>query len=196
MTKTTRLLLALAAGAAALPVATSAGAQQLAHADRAAAHAPTIPSGTSVPVTLDQNVSVKSDNVGNTFDAHVTRDVVVDGQVAIPAGAPAQVKLVQSSDNKDAATLRLMSVQVNGQTRSVATQDARADTQHGGLSTAKRTGVGAAAGAVIGAVTGLGVVKGALVGAGGGLAWGLLDKNRQVDRGTPLMFSLERSVRM
>jgi hypothetical protein len=196
MTNTTRLLLALAAGAAALPVATSAGAQQLAHADRAAAHAPTIPSGTGVPVTLDQNVSVKSDNVGNTFDAHVTRDVVVDGQVAIPEGAPAQVKLVQSSDNKDAATLRLMSVQVNGRTHPVATEDARADTRHGGLSTAKRTGVGAAAGAVVGAVTGLGVVKGALVGAGGGLAWGLLDKNRQVDRGTPLMFSLERSVRM
>ncbi len=47
----------------------------------------------------------------------------------------------------------------------------------------ERTAVGAAAGAVVGAITGAGVLKGAIVGAGGGLAWSLLDKNREVTTG-------------
>jgi hypothetical protein len=79
--------------------------------------------------------------------------------------------------------------------RTVTTENARADTEKDRAGTAKKTGIGAAAGAVIGAVTGVGVLKGAVLGAGGGLAWGLLSgRDREVDRGTQLEFELSESV--
>ena len=157
----------------------------------------TIPKGTDIPVTLDEDVPIEEDRIGETFDATVTRDVEVDGEVVIVAGSPAQVKLVRRDDKGDAATLRLTKVHVDGDMRSVTTADAKADTERNGLSTAEKTAAGAAAGVVVGAVTGASVLEGAIVGAGGGLAWGLLDKSgRQIDDDTPLRFSLEKELEL
>jgi hypothetical protein len=155
----------------------------------------TIPKGTDIPVTLDEDIPVESDRVGDSFTARVTRDVVVDGEVVIVAGSPAEVKLVKSPENAEAATLRLTKVHVDGDMRRVSTDVAKTDADEAGLSTTKKTAVGAAAGAVVGAITGAGVLEGAIVGAGGGLAWGLLDgSDRQVDDETPLRFSLEKDL--
>jgi hypothetical protein len=155
----------------------------------------TIPKGTDIPVTLDEDIPVESDRVGDTFEARVTRDVKVDGEVVIVAGSPAEVKLVRAPDNAEAATLRLTKVHVDGDMRRVSTDVAKADTDRAGLNTAEKTAVGAAAGAIVGAVTGAGVLEGAIVGAGGGLAWGLLDKSgREVKDDTPLRFSLEKDL--
>ena len=151
-----------------------------------------IPPGTNIPVTLKEDVPIERDRFGDTFDAKVARDVVVNGKVVIPAGAPAKVKLVESSEKAHAATVRLSDVQVNGEMRDVTGSDAQADTEKSGLSTGEKTAVGAAAGAVVGAVTGAGVLEGAVVGAGGGLAWGLLsDRGNKIDDGTTLKFELE-----
>jgi len=151
-----------------------------------------IPPGTNIPVTLNEEIPIERDRFGDTFDAKVSRDVVVNGKVAIPAGAPAKVKLVESSEKANAATVRLSDVQVNGEMRDVTGSDARADTEKSGMSTGEKTAVGAAAGAVVGAVTGAGVLEGAVVGAGGGLAWGLLsDRGSKIDDGTTLRFELE-----
>jgi hypothetical protein len=158
--------------------------------------APAIPSGTDIPVTLDENIPVTRDHIGDTFQGHITRDVKVDGRVALVADTPVEVKLVEQSGGPKAATLRLVKVNVNGEMKRVQADVAKADTDERGLNTAKKTGVGAAAGAIVGAVTGVGVLKGAIVGAGGGLAWGLLDGNqpREVKDDTPLRFSLERDL--
>jgi len=153
-----------------------------------------LPRGTDIPVTLDQDIPIKSDRVGESFDAHVTRDVTANGKVVIQQGAPAQVKLVQSPGKSDAATLQLSKIRVDGQMRDVATENAKTDTEKSGLDMKERTAVGAAAGAVVRAVTGAGVLKGAIVGAGGGLAWSLLDKNREVQDGTKLSFSLQKDL--
>jgi hypothetical protein len=154
-----------------------------------------IPRGTDIPVTLDEDVPISSDNIGDSFEASVTRDVVVDGEVVIVAGSPAEVRLVRSGEKNDAATLRLTKVHVDGDMRSVASDEAKADTDRERLGTKEKTAVGAAAGAVVGAVTGAGVLEGAIVGAGGGLAWGLLDKTgREVKDDTPLRFSLEEDL--
>jgi hypothetical protein len=110
-----------------------------------------IPRGTDIPVTVDQNIPVKREKFGESFDAHVTRDVTVNGKIVIPQGAPAQVKLVESAEKSDAATLQLSKVRVNGEMRDVATENAKTDTQKSGLDTKERTAVGAAAGAVVGA---------------------------------------------
>ena len=157
----------------------------------------TIPRGTDIPVTLDEDVPIEQDRVGDTFEAHVTRDVKVKGEVVIAAGSPAEVKLVKSPEKADAATLRLTGINVDGEMRSVNTEAAKPDSDESGLSTGEKTAVGAAAGAVVGAVTGAGVLEGAVVGAGGGLAWGLLDEQgREVPDDTPLKFSLEEELEL
>lgn len=154
-----------------------------------------IPAGTDIAVTLEDKIPVERDRIGDTFDARVERDVLVGGEVAIPAGAPARVKLVESSERSNAASLRLSEIEVNGEMRQVEVSDARADTERSGMSTGERTAVGAAAGAVVGAVTGVGVLEGAVVGAGGGLAWGLLsDRGREIDDGTTLRFELQEEL--
>jgi HAMP domain-containing protein len=157
---------------------------------------PAIPSGTDIPVTLDENIPVTRDHIGDTFQGHITRDVKVDGRVALVADTPVEVKLVEQSGGPKSATLRLVKVNVNGDMRRVQADVAKADTDERGMGTGKKTGVGAAAGAIVGAVTGVGVLKGAIVGAGGGLAWGLLDGNqaREVKDDTPLRFSLEQDL--
>ncbi len=157
----------------------------------------TIPAGTDIPVTLDEDVPIEQEHIGDTFEAHVTRDVTVKGEVVIPAGTPAEVKLVESPEKKGAATLRLARINLDGDMRSVSTDVAKPDTDERGLGTGEKTAVGAAAGAVVGAVTGAGVLEGAIVGAGGGLAWGLLDeRGREVPDDTSLRFSLEKKVEM
>ena len=126
--------------------------------------------------------------------AHVTRDVVVNGKVAVPQGAPAEVKLMPSEEQANSATLQLSKLEVGGRMRQVNTSSARADAEEK-LGTGKKTAIGAAAGAVVGAVTGAGVIKGAVVGAGGGLAWGLLSHSaKRVEDDTHLKFQLQQKV--
>ena len=153
-----------------------------------------IPRGTDIPVTVDQDIPIKREKLGESFDAHVSRDVTVNGKVVIPEGTPAKVKLVESPEKADAASLQLSQIRLNGEMRDVTTEDAKADTGKPGLDTKERAAAGAAAGAVVGAVTGLGVLEGAIVGAGGGLAWSLLDKNRVVEDGATVRFSLQEEV--
>jgi hypothetical protein len=162
-----------------------------------AAMALTIPAGTDIPVTIDEGITLKADQVGNIFPAHVTRDVVVDGSVAIPGGAPANVILIASDGKPGAATLRLARVSIDGTMRRIETDVAHADGSQSGLNTAKKTGIGALAGGVLGVVTGGGLLRGAVVGAGGGLAWGLLSHGtRRVEPDTQLLFPLSASVRV
>jgi hypothetical protein len=154
----------------------------------------TVPSGTSIPITLDQDIPVDRNRFGETFSAHVTRDVVVNEKVVVPQGAPAEVKLLPSDQKANSATLELSKLEVGGHMRDVSSSSARADTDEK-LGTGKKTAIGAAAGAVVGAVTGAGVIKGAVVGAGGGLAWGLLTHGgNRVKDDTHLSFQLQKDV--
>jgi hypothetical protein len=170
--------------AAAVGLGLAFGPQPARFAERAV----DIPPGTSIPITLDQDIPVKQDQFGREFPAHVTRDVTIDSKVTIPEGTPGSVKLVPSSEKSDNVTLRLVELRVNGETQSVKTGDARPDTERSHHGLGEKTGIGAAAGAVVGAITGAGIVKGAVVGAGGGLAWGLLGGGKQIGRDTRVEF--------
>jgi hypothetical protein len=201
MKRTIGAALAALAASATLSIATAqsqAGRVEVAQRDFEATEpmATTVPSGTDIPVTLDEDIPVTRAHMGDTFQGHLTRDLKVGGRVALVADTPVEVKLVEQTGGAKAATIRLVKVNVNGDVRRVQTDVAKADTDERGLSTAKKTGIGAAAGAIVGAVTGAGVLKGAIVGAGGGLAWGLLDGDqaRVVKDGTALRFSLERDL--
>ncbi len=194
MTVVRWITLTALAGAFALPAPAGAQEVEVARAERSNSAA-RIPAGTDIPVTLSQDVTVTEANLDETYEAEVTRDVVVDGEVAIREGAPAEVRLVRTEGNEEQATLRLSQVQIDGEMETVTTENARADTEKDRAGTGKKTGIGAAAGAVIGAVTGAGVIKGAIIGAGGGLAWGLLSgRDREVGRGTQLEFELAETV--
>ncbi|HET8623309.1 MAG TPA: hypothetical protein VFM14_07090 [Gemmatimonadales bacterium] len=188
-------LTALAGALTVAPAAAVAQEEVEVAAGPASVSAIAIPAGTDILVTVNQDITIDEKHLNDTYEAQVTRDVVVDGRVAIRQGAPAMVRLVRSEENAEQATLRLSQVQLAGEMRSVTTENARADTEKDRSGTAKKTGIGAAAGAVIGAVTGVGVIKGAILGAGGGLAWGLLGgRDREVGRGTQLEFELSESV--
>ena len=157
-----------------------------------------IPSGTEIPVTIDENVEIKRDQIGNSLAAHVTRDVMVDGLIGIPSDAAAELSLVENQEG-GSASFRLIRISIKGTLRTVRTDVGRADAADHGLSTGKKTGIGAAAGGLIGLVAGggSGLLKGALVGAGGGLAWGLLDKGgRRVEEGSTLAFTLMDPIRI
>ena len=187
-------LMACAAGAAAAQETGQLSVAENLPGDR---RDPMIPSGTDIPVTLDEDIPIERDRMGDTFEGHISRDVDVGGETALVGGAPVEVKLVEGPDGKT-ATLRLTKVHVNGDMVNVSTAPAEADTEERGLSTTQKTGAGAVAGAIVGAVTGAGVLEGAVVGAGGGLAWGLLDGDqaRKVDDDTPLRFSLQEDVEL
>jgi len=184
-------------GAGRISLAALVGLQLIGWTGRLDGPALTIPPGTDIPVTIDENVALKQDQFGNTFSAHVTRDVLVDGRLAIPGGTPAEVALVESEETRGAASFRLVRMSIAGEMRPVRTDVARADATRSGLGTGKKTGIGAIAGGVLGLVTGGGLLKGAIVGAGGGLAWGLLDhRTERVEHDTRLLFSLRDPVQV
>ncbi|MFO7324393.1 MAG: glycine zipper 2TM domain-containing protein [Pseudomonadota bacterium] len=61
----------------------------------------TVPAGTEVPVALVTGLSTKTAKVGQTVEARVASDVLVDGRTAIPAGltvAGSVVEVVSGSD--------------------------------------------------------------------------------------------------
>lgn len=157
-----------------------------------------IPSGTEIPVTIDENVEIKRDQIGNSLAAHVTRDVMVDGLIGIPSGAAAELALVENQEG-GSASFRLIRISIAGSLRPVRAEIGRAEAPHHGLNTGQKTGIGAAAGGLIGLIAGggSGLLKGAVVGAGGGLVWGLLDKGgRRVEQGSTLAFTLIDPIRI
>lgn len=67
----------------------------------AASQSITVPAGTEVPVALVAALSSKSAKVGQTVQARVTNNVMVDGRTAIPQGlivAGSVIKVVSGSD--------------------------------------------------------------------------------------------------
>ncbi|HKG21301.1 MAG TPA: peptidoglycan-binding protein [Blastocatellia bacterium] len=180
----------------------------------------TVPAGTVIPLTMDTYLSSDSSGVGDRFTATVSRDVVIDRQVAVPSGAKVEghVTSVNRSDRRSqAGTIgiafdRLIlsnrdSIAVDG-TLTTLDESARRqienadseDNVEGGSRTRKAVvfiGGGAGAGAVIGAVAG--GAKGAAVGAGVGAVLGtigvLLSKGEkaEVAPGTEFGMMVERS---
>jgi hypothetical protein len=148
-------------GALALPVLASA--------------AESVPSGTTISVTIDQSVSSKDAKVGQTVTGTVSKDVTSGGQVIIPKGSAAKLSVsgVQASGRLATPAklwLRLRSVTVHGKTYDVATSSAGKTLGGKGKRDTAFIGGGAGAGALIGALAGGG--KGAAIGAAAGAGAG------------------------
>jgi hypothetical protein len=134
-----------------------------------------IPAPTSMVVRLIDAIDSEKAKEGDTFAASLDQPIAIDGQVVLPAGTDVKVKLVQAKQSgkltgKTELTVSLWSLNLNGKTIEIDTQEITEASASRGAKTAKVAGGAAAVGAVIGAVAGGG--KGAAIGAGAGAAGG------------------------
>ena len=134
-----------------------------------------LPAGTNIVVRMIDGVDSEQNRVGQTFAASLDEPVMLDGNVVIPRGADAVIKLADSKESgkltgRTELTLDLVSVKVNGRMVDVNTQTVSRESSSRGARTAKVAGGTAAVGAIIGAIAGGG--KGAAIGAGAGAAAG------------------------
>jgi hypothetical protein len=185
-----------------------------------------VPSGTQISVRTDQAINVKGDNnntnnsnnpnnnypnssTSSTYNGEqlypgtVATDVMdSQGRVAIPAGSPVQLAVINTSDKQ--LTLDLRSVTVNGQSFSIYSDDTSAagSNKNGGLGANKRTGKyvggGALAGTLIGAIAGgaKGAAIGAIAGGAAGAGAQVITKGKDlsVPAETKLDFRINRDL--
>jgi len=139
-----------------------------------------IPLGTAVPVTILAQIDSEHNNVGDSWTGRVTRDVVVGGQVVIPAGAAVSGVVIgmdegDQNEGNGSITLEARSIETTVGTRSIASAPVSGGHSYADQGfPAKETAIGAGAGAAIGAIVGgkKGAAIGAAAGGMGGAAMG------------------------
>jgi hypothetical protein len=163
-----------------------------------------ISSGTPVSVRTDEAIDSNVDQTGKIYSARIAQDVIDStGNVAIPAGTPAQLHIANLGS--DAAhpdlALDLYSIDLNGREYKVDTSSVTENGNAGyGLNkrTAEYAGGGAGLGALLGAVFGGG--RGAGIGTLAGGAAGALTqyftrgKQVKVPAESTLNFQLQRTL--
>lgn len=182
----------------------------------------TVPVGTIVPLKMDTYLNSETSRAGDRFTATVSRDVMIDGRVAIPANSKLEGHVTGTTPAERGSRTGTIavafdrlsigngpSIPVDGTLTTLSEEGRRTldtdisdneDTVSGGSRTRRAVvfiGGGAGAGAVIGAIAGGG--KGAAVGAGVGAVLGTLgvlltkgDK-AEVAPGTEFAMRVERS---
>ena len=146
----------------------------------APARVSTIPAGTTVPVTILAQIDSEHNDAGDSWTGRVTRDVVVGGQVVIPAGAAVSGIVIamdegDSSEGHGSITLEARSIETTAGTRSISSAPVSGGHSYADQGfPAKETAIGAGAGAAIGAIVGgkKGAAIGAAAGGMGGAAMG------------------------
>jgi hypothetical protein len=136
-----------------------------------------IDAGTLLTVTIDQTVSSKTNNKGDSFAASLAAPISVGGVTVLPTGTRAKGTVLQADSAgrvKGGAVLALTldSITVNGQPYSIQTSEFEETIKGRGKRTAIGAGGGAAFGAIIGGIAGggKGAAIGALAGGGAGTA--------------------------
>jgi hypothetical protein len=160
----------------------------------------TIPAGTRLGIRMIDSIDTGKNTEGQTFRASLDAPLTSGGRVVVPAGAPVTVLLAASKGagrikGQSSLELRATSLGVNGETVPINTA---AYTQQGsarGKQSAIRTGIGAAAGALIGGLAGggKGAAIGSIAGGGAGAGFQLATHGQQVKipSETQLAFQLE-----
>ena len=169
-----------------------------------------LPSGTTLSVTLDQEIGTKSSKVGDSFSATVTdRIVAQNGATAVPTGAKVYGKIT-GLDNSDrvgeqaAIKIDFERIEVNGRSNPLYAKVTATNLQTRGgdtrNETLKKAGVGAAAGAVLGAIVSGGeldkILLGGALGAAAGtvISLGMGDVEGVLPAGTTMTLQTTRTV--
>jgi hypothetical protein len=173
------------------------------------ADANTVPSGTMLTLRLNDRLGTENSKVGDHFTAAVASDLrAQNGAVVIPSGAVVHgsVTGLKESDNAgEQAAIRLdfERININGRDYPFEARIEQADVQRSGESrdeTLKKAGIGAAAGAVLGAIIGDGdlgkIVGGAAIGAAAGtiVSLGLGDVAAELPAGTEMRVQTTNSI--
>ncbi len=142
-----------------------------------------VASGTPLVVRIQQTISAKASNVGDTFSGTLAQSVVVHGVKVIRAGAPVTGTVVAAKGQgrfKGAGDLVIAVTRVG--TYSVSTSSYEATSKGKGKRTAGFVGGGAGGGALIGGLAGggKGALIGGLLGAGAGTAGAAFTGNKDI----------------
>lgn len=168
----------------------------------------TLEPGVTFSATLNEELSTQTNQVGDTFTATVSGNVVRSGETVVPEGArlEGEVTAVQKSGKAgEAAVLKLNFSRVSFRDETYPVQlaiteanpEVKSRTTTG--EAAGRIGIGAAAGAVLGRVIG-GDAKGTLIGAAVGAAAGTAvvlttqDADAVLPAGSPMTLRLEETL--
>ena len=162
----------------------------------------TVPSGTELQLTLDDPVSSRTSRTEDRVRATVSRPVVENGQVAIPAGTRVEGTVDRVRPAEGVTNAGQLDVSFNrlvlDDGRTLPLQSRIVSVGHDTRFDRRKAGIGAAIGGVLGSV--LGGTKGAVIGvivggAGGGLA-GNAGRNVELPAGAELTLRLDRPLAM
>lgn len=165
----------------------------------------TVAEGTAIMVTLADSLSTDANKVGDSFTAHLSQPIVVNGKVVAEKGDRVTghiAKLDEPGRVKGRARLELVldDIRTSRDTRKLATEPFIAVAEDTHERDAAEVAGGAAVGAVIGAVTGgkKGAAIGAVIGGGTGTTAVLLTKGKQLklEPETKVNFVLSRDVNL
>ncbi|HXE08954.1 MAG TPA: BON domain-containing protein [Acidobacteriaceae bacterium] len=159
-------------------------------------HAITLPAGTPIPIRITQTLDSATTQTGDKFTGTIASDIIVDGMVVLPQGAPVTGHVDEAKDaahfkGSSLLTISLTSISHRGERIECSTEQYSREGAGRGKNTAEKTGGGAAVGAILGGILGGG--KGAAIGAatGGGVGAGV----NGVTRGQQVQIPSESVVR-
>ncbi len=163
----------------------------------------TIPAGQSLLVRMIDGVDSAKNHVGDVFHASLETDLTIGNTIVARKGTDVYGRLAEAQKSgtfagKSELQLELTRLVIDGKDYPVVSSDYTLQGKGQGSSTAKKVGVGAVAGTIIGAIAGGG--KGAAIGAAAGGATGagvqVLTKGAQVKvpSETLLEFRLQQPV--
>ncbi len=147
----------------------------------------TIPAGQSLLVRMIDGVDSAKNHVGDVFHASLETDLTVGNTIVARKGTDVYGRLADAQKSgtftgKSELQLELTRMVIDGKDYPVVSSDYTLQGKGQGSSTAKKVGIGAIAGTIIGAAAGGG--KGAAIGAAAGGATGagvqVLTKGAQV----------------
>ncbi|HEX4019884.1 MAG TPA: BON domain-containing protein [Acidobacteriaceae bacterium] len=135
----------------------------------------TIPAGTDIAVRTSETLQTGQTQPNTPFHASLTSDLIVNGLVAIPRGAPITGRVIDAKDathfkGQSELSLELTKIKTQGTALTLVTNPLVRKGEARGKNTAMKSGGGALLGTLVGALAGGG--KGALIGAAAGAGAG------------------------
>jgi hypothetical protein len=165
----------------------------------------TVAAGTELPIRLAQALSSKTNTSGQSFEAWLEDDLIVDGKLVAPDGSQVKGRLVEVASSgkvkgRAKMSLVLSSIQVDDDDYSIKSNTLRYEARETKKKDATKIGIASGVGAVVGAIAGggKGAAIGAGVGAGAGTGVVLATSGEEVefDVEQRLQFKLEQPVEM
>ena len=150
----------------------------------------TIPSGTTLRLSLQSAVASDSSRVEQPVRATLRSPVTINGQVVLPAGSEVGGVVTDAEESgrvkgRARIAMRFNSVHANGETYDIRTSGYAQEAAATKKQDAEKIAIGAGAGAALGAILGggSGAAKGAAIGGAGGTGVVLATKGKEVRLG-------------